>query len=457
MSNLIDDFVNEFVEDYDCPPIYIEAAAYWVASSTLGLFAEIAGLKRLFRKPNIYVIFSSIPWATRRSTVVGLARRAYIKAWEYHLEDIKTNPEEIRDIIENSIFRESTPQGLADAIDETNLDHYSIIAPEMGAMWSRMGEKNLAGAKQLLSQLYDGSGFREDLSRKSRKSDEASRRAIPEGLFFTMIGDLQEPQHYFDKIDLGQGILRRTLLIYQKSESIDPEKTKSEYVWEEYEAPEDKVARIARKFADRMLELREGVKVYMSLDGEADILEREKEIRRIIRDAGDHSYTELWRPVEVDMLKKLPVLRIIASDREMIMPDRHLLIHNEYGEAKQFIERALVNMPEATQKIFVRSKTPTYTDEEFMKQKVINKIIAKDNWCSNLTNTLGTSLKEITPILETLISEQRIFGLKLVASSRGRPSTFFTTDYDLLKSKCEEYEKEGKICHIIERGDLFNI
>jgi len=438
-SNLIDEFKETFVDIYDTQPIFIEGLAYWLTSATLGYFATMPTLKRYYKKPNIYVIFSSVPWATRRSTVVTLGRRIYREIWKRFLDSV--GEDNINEKVEPSIIREFTVEGGADWIQKSELNHYNIIAPEMGAMWSRMGQKNLSGIKQLLSQLYDGMGYTQYLSQLKKKENEYMR-IIPEKLHFTLLGDLQEPQIYFDEFDLTQGIMRRILLIYEAPEDIDVESTKSEYMdITNDKSLDDEIKKISKKFVNRMLYLKEGVDVYIDPTSENYILQKEKQIKQEIKES-INPVLSLHKPIEIEMLKKLPVLRIIASDKQFIDERyRELQIEDELKETKTFLRRAFKNLPDAIEKIVIRTKRPIISEAEAMKQKIIKKIVKEGDWISNLSQKMNATMKELQPYIDDLRQESRIYILRV--QEKYKPTIYYTTNSERLDEQKKKYEEEG--------------
>lgn len=443
MKNLIDEFTDTFSEIYDANHTYIEAAAYWVASSTIGTFTNMADLKRLSKKPNIYVIFSSIPWAERRSTIVNLASEVYKEAWNEFYKRFGSE-----EIANDSIIGRGTEQGIVDRVMEKKLDHYDIIEPEMGGHWSMMNmQRHLSGYKSFLTARYDGHEYIENLSQRKGKKDEdeTDRRYISPGTGFTLIGDLQEPEHYFDEFDVAQGLMRRTLLVYVPKEEIIPENTKSEY---DISADTHKaIRRIGGLFADRMEYLKPIANLYMNPLAEKEILKREIEIRKTLKTCVD-PIPHLFEPIEVEMLKKLPVLRAISSDSifkdDIEDVERYIMVSKEnFDKSRKFLNKVLVNLSVAIDRIMYRRSRPVIMDDEMIKRKIVSDIKGSDDWVQNITGVTHMTLNKITDYLETLIKEERIFGMGVYTGKIGKPPIYYTTTKETYKKHAKEFLEKG--------------
>ena len=445
-NNLIDEFTNTFSEIYDANRTYIEAAGYWVTSATLGVFTKMADLKRLSKRPNIYVIFSSMPWAERRSTIVNLAGEVYKEAWNEFYK--RYDKEEIAD---DSIIGKGTEQGITDRVMQMKLDHYDIIEPEMSGHWLAMKQSRvLSGYKSFLTARYDGHEYIEDLSqRKAKKSEEDSdRRYIAPGTCFTLIGDIQEPQHYFDDNDVSQGIMRRTLLIYKPPKEINPEGTKSEYNISA--DTHSAIKRIGGLFADRMEYLKDTANVLMNPTGEKKILKREIEIRQTLKTCLDTT-PHLYEPIEIEMLKKLPVLRTIASDCKFfeeikgIELDRRMLVsEKDFNESETFLKGILVNLSTAIDMIMLSKKRTPIMDDEMIKRKIVSDIKNDgNNWVQNITGVTHMTLNRLEDFLDTLIEEKRIYGMAVYTGKIGKPPKYYTTTVETYKKHAKEFIEKG--------------
>lgn len=446
VDNLIDEFTKTFSEIYDANHTYIEAAAYWVASSTLGVFTEMVDLKRLSKKPNIYVIFSSIPWAERRSTIVILAGEVYKEAWNEFYKRFTSE-----EIANDSIIGKGTEQGIVDRVMEKKLDHYDIIEPEMGGHWDMMKhQRHLSGYKSFLTSRYDGHEYIEDLSqRRGKKSeDDSDRRYIAPGTNFTLIGDLQEPEKYFDENDITQGTMRRTLLIYVPKEEIIPENTKSEYSI--HSNTREAIKRVGGLFADRMEFLRPIANTKMYPIGEDYILNREIEIRKTLKTCTD-PIPHLYKPIEIEMLKKLPVLRTVSSDCDFIGDidkdiDRFMPVSEEtFNESRIFLKKILVNLSAAIDRIMYRRSRPVIMDDEMVKRKIVNDIENHENWVQKITEITGMGRKALSDPLSSLFEEERVFCIETYKKGigKGRPKKYYTTSKDTYRKHKAELEKDG--------------
>jgi hypothetical protein len=198
VGSIIDQYVKRVFEYSDTPKVFIEASAYYLISATLGEYFKNPLVPYGAQRPNLWVVLSSKPGRMRRSTVQGLTYRAFKAV--------------IGGEADNAIIEDCTPEGIMDAISGTNLPSYTIHSTEFGAILKRMRSRDYEiGISSIFSKLYYGEGGKQNLS---QRSGHEGTRLLPEGLYVTMLTGLQEPSLYFTPDMVGQGLLRRLLIIY---------------------------------------------------------------------------------------------------------------------------------------------------------------------------------------------------------------------------------------------------
>ncbi|MEM3907039.1 MAG: hypothetical protein QXZ17_09305, partial [Nitrososphaerota archaeon] len=233
--DIIEAFENIVSEYTDAPKVFVKLAGYWVASSTLGRYV-LDILSPNFRRPNLFIILSSIPGRTRRSMVLSLAKSVYRRALLKFFK-LRQYPQgavsdvEYEKAISDTILEEGTAEGITDHLQNVETYHvhttnitgesrlfspeprpivpetFVMINPEIGNFFLRMqGQTYLTNVFTLFSKLYDGEGGRMYLSHRGRGQP---RRYLPWNIYFTCLGAMQEPNLYLDDFMVRQGLMRR--------------------------------------------------------------------------------------------------------------------------------------------------------------------------------------------------------------------------------------------------------
>ena len=209
--NLIDEFESILKKYTDAPPHFIRGCGYWLISATMGKYIWFYETTHKYPWVNLYVVLSSDPGFTRRSTVISCAKYVYRHAMRDFLEKTGKSAEEATLEVERRFCEEFTVEGLADRI--AILPHPKevvLTSDELGAFLLRARGKYLLGSLSILSKLYYAEGYVQALSTRGGKFGE---RVIPEGVYATMLAGMQKPKLYMDKLSVQQGLLRRLLLI----------------------------------------------------------------------------------------------------------------------------------------------------------------------------------------------------------------------------------------------------
>ena len=201
-EDLIETITKKFMDYTDAPEVFIRGAAYYIISATLGSYFRNSFVPLGCQRPNVWIVLSSIPARTRRSTVQRLSYSIF--------KDVVGGEQ-----ANNMTIEDGTPEGIMDAICEFESESYTIQSTEFGSILSKMRRREYSiGISSLLSKLYYGEGGKQNLSTRGGKE---GLRVLPENRYVTMLTGLQEPQLYFTPEMLHQGLLRRLLVIYVDS------------------------------------------------------------------------------------------------------------------------------------------------------------------------------------------------------------------------------------------------
>jgi hypothetical protein len=214
------DILVEITEKYiDSPEVFHQALAYHHISATLGQFFSIWDVP--CGRPNVWFVLSCIPGRGRRSTIMNynsiLTNSTLVP---YYKKIRECDGKEARNIIFKSMIEDGTPQGVCDSIMEgiiAGANSFMLCSGEFGDILSKITtdkKNNTSGFDTLLSRLYYGEPYKQSLSQRTKGPKES--RYIPDGLFFTMLASMQEPNQYLNSKMSRQGLLRRMRIIYVK-------------------------------------------------------------------------------------------------------------------------------------------------------------------------------------------------------------------------------------------------
>jgi len=166
-GNIINEYTKLVMKTCDAPEIFIRASAYYIVSATLGEFFINRLVPKGSRRPNVWIVLSSIPGRTRRSTV---QREAYDT---FKAVVGKENAKQM-------VIESGTPEGIMDAIEEEPDSPYTIQSTEWGTVMGDMKRSDhySHGVSSLLSKLYYGEGGRQSLSQRGGKARKVASRRI---------------------------------------------------------------------------------------------------------------------------------------------------------------------------------------------------------------------------------------------------------------------------------------
>ena len=332
LSNLIEEFVSIARGGCDSPLVYVEAGAYHLISHTMGQFMRVTGAT--CKRPNSWIILSSIPGRMRRSSIASYVTRVYKRAmkkivFQTMLYDaLGTEAERLKTaekIVEISIIEEGSVEGIMDhimnAYEEYGLKSFSIMSTEFGAVLQKMqGTHYEAGVPALLSKLKYGESGVVYLSARTGKT---SKRYIPSGLYITLFAGMQEPEQYLTKRQSRTGLLRRLNIVLVTPEDLSMDDWKSPISFDRDAVP-TKLDAFADKLADAAIELYNKRYFTESPDDDPKVpayfLEF-PQLNKIAREIdeklthADFSEYDLYRQGTVEQLAELSVIHAIACDK----------------------------------------------------------------------------------------------------------------------------------------------
>jgi len=212
MENLIDSFV-DFTKNYvDSPIEFVEAAGYSLISAVMGEFLTSEWLPSLTRRPNLWIVLSSIPGRMRRSSLNAIYDPIYREGKKVVLRERAENEEELERLVELSKIEEGSPEGVIDHIEYTGFDAYHYESSEFGIILKKiMAQGWQYGVGKVISKLVYGEGGTVYLS---RRSDKKSLRILRSGLYCDGFLGLQEFYLYITEEMIRQGLIRRFFIIY---------------------------------------------------------------------------------------------------------------------------------------------------------------------------------------------------------------------------------------------------
>ncbi|MEM3365875.1 MAG: hypothetical protein QXQ64_08385 [Candidatus Bathyarchaeia archaeon] len=243
-NNLIAEFVSQVSALMDTPDIFITGIGYWLTSSLLGEYLTTMTTQRPL-KPNIYLVLSSKPGTTRRSTLLSIADDIMIRVYG-------------EDIYGKRYHSGGSKEGLIDGIMDSGQNYVHIFMPEFGVVLDEFRKKDwMSGIAGLISKLYYGETWKEEYSKRFRSYDRYIR-----DVYATLIGDMQETGVYIDPKFVKQGLMRRLIFLTAKKEDFKLDNYKPLVSLEAYENRKTRnviVEELTQKFKERRKYLQENL------------------------------------------------------------------------------------------------------------------------------------------------------------------------------------------------------
>jgi len=443
-ENLVDEFSNLIRKYIDTPKEFADAVGFGLSSALLGPFFKSLWVPH--GTPNLFIILSSLPGRTRRSTVQDAFERVYTKVhktekMEKAIEDFVSEElkkeenknrtaEQIRDNIsdedcqkiedkvddevQNLIIEEGSSEGVIDHIEGTNSNEFIITSREMGEVFRKIFKEDgyQSGVGLLWSRLYYGEGCTVYLSSRGGKK---GGRKIRKNLYVTMLGGMQEFRLYITEDAVRQGLARRIIIVYvPKAKEWKPP------ISEERENFHTELDDFADKIIERRKYLCEALEVNR---GTLDIIVH-PEVERKINEF-DHEWAlkldssptleNIAKQSEWEHLFKLAACYEIAKMKEVRGSESekieyHVLIaHDSYDKAKAFLD--LVN-ENSKGEIDVISDIPAKTVNVKIPEERLYGIIADSGKAgiskTKLEQRTGWKSDEVGDLVIRLIRQGRI-------------------------------------------------
>lgn len=223
-----------YKEFTDAPQIFRLMASLSNISTSIGKFFYFPWWRSL--RLNLYIVLSSIPGVTRRSTVVDFNKKIWFASQQHYLQSITSDAKEGKQLVWQGWLNDGTMQGICDAIaDAENNGTYKrmdffLCNDEFGSVMAKITGSKQSFEQQLLgflSSIYYGNSYKANLS--NRNKDTENTRFIPRGIYFSIFSAMQKPGEYLTEHSITQGLLRRMLIPYVRAADLDLSKHRSPY------------------------------------------------------------------------------------------------------------------------------------------------------------------------------------------------------------------------------------
>ena len=444
---ILDDYISYVATLTDAPYPVIVASAYWLLSSTVGFWFEQKQVPSFgARRCNLFVILSGASGIVRKSTVMEYAEHVYRKAWTEFYNDINIDID-----VEDKFIEEFTVEGIADVVEElanSGVYDFVLTTDEFGIWLQRTSSTHLLGSKGLLSKLYYGKGYKQNLSRRDGKK---GTRRIPSGLYWTMVAAMQEPEQYLTESDIKQGLFRRFFIV-----SVDKRDLR-EYkppLTDEHKLLSDNLDKIAEKLKNIMLRLYsfsgfDPIEVYFTKRVKDKINEYDRQnneyVKRnygLISNVGRYM-TSAWEHVtKMTMLNAVAdvdyfsgkVMNLRGIPTFIIDDDRFVELSINIFEP--FKERVI----DLIDRITFGKRQPNLPDIELVGEEIMS-IINKNGGritVRDLLKKLKTTKRQIKDYVITLVEREEIF---VVLEKKRKNSFILFTDSE----KAKEYVQERNL------------
>ena len=346
--NLIDDYV-EIVKRYsDAPRVFVEASAYHNVSALLGRFfrsTNFAGGGDT--RPNVWIIISSIPGRTRRSTVAKYSTWVYEKVLRnFFMDTFGLARDKAFFKATSTIIEEGTPEGITDHVEETEMKAFTIQSTEFGSVLQKMSAKDYQlGIATILSKMYSGEGGTMMLSGRNKDKPDSRIRTLPKGLYVTMFCGMQEPSLYITPDMARQGLLRRIIICYCTPEDIDdwrePLSIGRDNVFTE-------LRELIDEFKERMVQYRDWSQKRRPYQINASFVPKAMDYINGYAKKDDSKLKEesnlynVYRQSYWEHLAKLSILRSIARDGVKVLGGEHqaVIMLDDVKKAKKFLDES---------------------------------------------------------------------------------------------------------------------
>jgi hypothetical protein len=409
----------------DAPEISIKASAYWLESALLGRFVEIKGMP-VKTRPNLFTVLIGPPSLTRRSTVVSYALETYKAV----TGDGKCD----------SIIMNGSVEGIADAISTYKMPSYHGIYSEFGATLAEMrGKEWQAGVISLLSNLYSGEYWKENLSGRTKSSPV---REVPSGTYFTLFGGMQKPKenNYLDKRTIRQGFVRRLMLIDSKMEDLDPAKWKPLVDFNRDDHYFALFDTIIAQYKKRVQEFEAIIKAAGLVNGREARIQAvmipsvEQEINKLANNLYLENKAQFNNTIagatdgEAEKLTKLCVLEAISDPNNKPVGTGNVVpilavMQQHLDDALKFFTPYLTRYKDLLDDIATMTVERPYEDVREKRNTILRKLSPSGTSSSLLLQKLGIQKDTLRRYLPEMFESDLIFAI--FVKDGGKPSRYF--------------------------------
>ncbi|MHA2402270.1 MAG: hypothetical protein ACXADH_04700 [Candidatus Kariarchaeaceae archaeon] len=445
-TSLISEYMTIFHKYIDAPDTYALGSSIFLTSTLLGRFFKDTGTTNGLR-PNVFILFSSIPGRMRRSTVINKAKLVYYHAYSTFLHQypkpLRYPDQEssltIKQFLQQSKVETGSFEGLIDHIQEAeNCNEFAILAPEFGITVNTMHNKSYgSNVAQFYSSAYYGEEFTMHLSQRGGKR---GTRYLRPNIYVTMLAAMQEPELYFKEYDFRQGIMRRIVTDYKPSNN-----NWKPPILKARRHMEAELKQLASKYADRMLKYRTMLDKY---NVDYIPIQAEERVITSINRIAKHIDTQVNKnPSNFNIYRlgwwenayKIAILFAIDRDAITIEPTRNLfqqtpLLHvtmEDYKQAVHYLREATCHSEDMIRKIGTREQ-PIRTQRRSLEY-VYNIIYSKGRLGADIPtpyNETKLTKRNLQPLLDTLVSSNTVASVITGQRTRGRPkTTYYVTEF----------------------------
>ncbi|RLE78890.1 MAG: hypothetical protein DRJ52_09575 [Thermoprotei archaeon] len=454
---LVDEWV-ELLDKYtDAPEVFKRASGYWLVSATMGKYVWVIEAPPKYPWVNLYVVLSSEPAFSRRSTVIRCAKNIY-KAIEERLliEKSKLPEEKAKEEVGKRFCEEFTVEGIADKIASLEVSKEVVLySHEFGAFLQRARGEHLQGALSILAKLYYGEDYVQALSTRNGKKGV---RLIPEGVYATMLAGMQRAEIYLNRLAVEQGLVRRLLLVCVEPKDLSPENYKPlldasrKWIGEEFKAFAEKLYRrvsevyeASRKSLDPVSGLPRILAILDEKVVEA-INKIDKEIRSDYIRKQNPKYLALASVGE--QLWKLTTLEAIADTENKIhITDNGAflrVIYCHFEKAKEFLNKIVNKTARKYEEIVYEEYEEPIRKETRILNRILG-IVEEKGWIriGELLKRLGMTKAKIASYLETLLESGDIVILQITPAGK-KPSIYVFRHEEEARKFFEEAKADKK-------------
>lgn len=381
---------------------------------------------------NVWFLLSSIPGRMRRSTVHNYENYVYKTTLEKFYLD-----EERKKKISASIIDEGTPEGITDHINQNpELSAYVIKTPEFGGVLAKTKEGGYEyGLPTFLSKLYDGEEWTQYLSTRTGKPPI---RHIPRGLYVSMFSGMQEPELYLDEKMLRQGLLRRIIICYVTPDMLSMSDWKPPIfperfgVWGELDAFVDELVILMNKYRKATGDVPNPQKNPIDITFHPNVIESinacaQKYDERLTKP--DISNLDIYQQGCWEQHSKLSMLEAVS--RGELIESKPIgkfvfVSERDYERAQKFLK----NVSKTNELV---ADSLVSSEEVKTSKRALDRVYLKIENAgsagidhSTLSKNLHLKTKEVTELIDSLISQDRIRKGSRRIGKAGSETIFYT-------------------------------